>query len=49
MIENNDQCTCDEMDPDDEHPCPFAEDVNDDHENMCACCPYCEERCADDI
>lgn len=32
-----------------EHPCPFSQDVYNDHERLCNCCPNCERRCAYDI
>lgn len=28
------------------HTCPYAEDVNDDHESLCSCCAACEAECA---
>ena len=31
------------------HTCPYAEDVNDDHETECFCCEDCQSECADDI
>lgn len=31
------------------HTCPYAEDVNDDHETLCDCCDECREQCANDI
>ncbi len=30
------------------HPCPFAEEINDNHEE-CDCCDECESECADEI
>jgi len=33
----------------DDHTCPFAEEINDDHESMCNCCNVCASGCADDI
>jgi hypothetical protein len=41
-------CTCDKHHYD-EHTCPFAEEINDDSETLCNCCPYCEYQCAMDI
>jgi len=40
------RCGGDEVD---EHTCPYAEDINDDHETLCRCCPKCQQDCADDI
>jgi hypothetical protein len=31
------------------HPCPFQEDVNNDHEDRCNCCSDCQHECAMDI
>ena len=33
----------------DEHTCPYAEEINDDHESLCRCCEDCEQDCGDDI
>lgn len=43
-------CTC-ERDAEfiEPHTCPFREDVNDDYEYTCTCCPYCTQECAEDI
>ena len=41
-------CTCDKHHYDNQ-TCPFAEDINDDSDTMCNCCPYCEQECAWDI
>jgi hypothetical protein len=44
------ECTCADMDPyTDEHTCPFAEEIHDDSESLCTCCPECEYQCAMDI
>jgi hypothetical protein len=43
------ECTCNEMDPFDLHSCPFQEDVNNDPNYECSCCPECEYQCAMDI
>lgn len=34
---------------DEKHTCPYAEDVNGDHETMCNCCDNCSAQCAADI
>lgn len=41
-------CRCGEP-GEDEHTCPFAEDINDDHESLCNCCAECQYQCAMDI
>jgi hypothetical protein len=33
----------------DPHPCPFAQDVNNDNEFECICCDDCTRECAADI
>jgi hypothetical protein len=32
-----------------DHSCPYAEEINDDHETLCNCCDACQQECADDI
>jgi hypothetical protein len=41
------ECTCGSEH--EEHTCPFSEELNDDYETMCKCCPYCRYQCAQDI
>ena len=32
------------------HPCPFEEEINDDHNpEYCTCCDDCTQGCKDDI
>jgi hypothetical protein len=31
------------------HPCPYAEDVCDDHDSLCNCCEDCMEDCSMDV
>ena len=31
------------------HPCPFAEEIDDDDEDRCNCCESCVADCADAI
>jgi len=33
----------------DPHLCPYASEINDDHETLCTCCEDCEHECAMDI
>ena len=42
------KCTCKEQQYE-PHPCPFAQEIGDDHENRCSCCQYCTYQCAMDI
>jgi len=46
--ELNDHCTCDEYEWE-EQPCPYSEEINEDHEDYCNCCPYCTQDCLDNI
>jgi hypothetical protein len=39
------KCTCDEMDENDLHPCPWQSEIEGDDSNHCSCCPYCTEQC----
>ena len=36
-------------DAEEPHTCPYAEDINDDHESLCTCCNDCAHECAMDI
>ena len=47
MFEKENCCTCDEGW--NEHPCPYRQDIFDDSETLCTCCPTCQQNCADDI
>ena len=40
---------CDKAPAETAHLCPYAEDINDDHETLCRCCSNCTGDCADDI
>ena len=31
------------------HSCPFSEEIHEDYEPHCQCCPDCEHECARDI
>lgn len=30
----------------DGHTCPYAEEIDDDHESLCTCCEECTHQCA---
>lgn len=32
-----------------EHVCPYDEDVHNDPDSVCACCPACTQECINDI
>ena len=32
-----------------EHPCPYAEEINGDYEFRCTCCDECRHECLMDI
>lgn len=43
-----DTCTCQIIEwP--YHACPYAEEIADDYETLCTCCPHCEGQCMADI
>lgn len=44
-MENKDHCTCAENNEIQPHTCPYQEELNNDHETLCECCPYCEMQC----
>lgn len=46
VIEN--KCRCGSK-GEDEHSCPYAEEINDDFDSLCNCCSSCEQDCCDDI
>lgn len=46
MVSGRD-CTCDEET--EAHTCPFAEEINGDHETLCFCCTDCMQECANGI
>ena len=46
-ITMTDKCTCGEND--EEHPCPYAIDIDGVEEDVCACCEFCTNQCAQDI
>lgn len=31
------------------HPCPYAEEINNDYSTLCTCCLDCQHECAMDI
>jgi len=46
MRHPDEACTCDEEH--EEHPCPFAQEIND-SDAPCTCCPDCTHECPMDI
>ena len=46
MCEGRTGCNNTDEEP---HTCPYAEDINDDHETLCTCCADCQYECAMDI
>ena len=40
-------CTCDKYQYE-EHVCPYSEEINNNSDYLCNCCPYCEHQCAMD-
>lgn len=47
MMNDIDGCDCTEEQ--DEHMCPYKEDIGGDSESLCTCCVACEEQCRADI
>ena len=51
--ENKDKCLkclrCKKNDAEDEHTCPYAEDIFNDCKSLCNCCSDCQHDCARDI
>lgn len=41
------RCKVNPAEPD--HTCPYAEEINDDHESLCDCCDACASECAADV
>lgn len=31
------------------HPCPYNQDIDNDHDTLCTCCDECSKECARDI
>jgi len=46
---DNRLCKCGHNRKENEHTCPYAEEMNDDHESLCNCCRECTHECAMDI
>lgn len=49
MRQDDTECTCEAYESDELHPCPYAEDIDNDPTPCCTCCPHCESECAMDI
>lgn len=55
IAEEEAKCTCKDMDPDELHPCPLAQEFSYDDKGVdessmdCGCCSYCTQQCALDI
>ncbi len=41
-------CTCD-MEIIEPHSCPYSEEIDEDYEFECTCCPVCTKNCQDSI
>lgn len=47
-------CTCDTEEIE-SHRCPYTDDINNEYDlpdsevNLCECCDYCTQQCAEDI
>lgn len=40
---------CNKNEAQEEHACPYAEEINDDAESLCECCDECRHECCMDI
>ena len=46
----NEKCeSCGDNLAEDEHNCPYKEEINNDDTSLCNCCSKCTEDCAGDI
>ena len=45
--EEKEGCTC--SNGYDDHTCPFSEEIHNDSDSLCNCCPECEYQCGQDI
>lgn len=48
-IHESERCKCGDEASAEEHPCPYAADINNDSETLCRCCEECQYQCAQDI
>jgi len=49
-MRGKDKCpSCGSNDATELHTCPYQQDVNDDDESLCTCCPDCQYECGMDI
>lgn len=50
IVSSSGKCSrCQKNDASEDHTCPYAEEINDDHESLCDCCADCEHECCMDI
>ena len=42
---NQKLCKCKCNKAEEPHPCPYSEEINDDHETLCTCCKECRQEC----
>lgn len=40
-------CGCGRGDLQEDHPCPFKQEINDDDNNFCQCCNHCQADCVE--
>ena len=48
LVKQIPNCKCGEL-GEENHPCPFAQDIHDDSETLCNCCENCNYECCMDI
>lgn len=49
-VSSSGKCSrCNNNDAQEEHTCPYAEEINGDSDSLCDCCSDCEHECCMDI
>jgi len=49
-VSSSGKCSrCNNNDAQQEHSCPYAEEINGDRDSLCDCCSDCEHECCMDI
>jgi len=49
IIKKVKMCKCGSNPEEEDHICPYAEDIHGDRESLCNCCSVCASNCAADI
>ena len=40
---------CEEREAQEEHTCPYLEEIGNSYEELCTCCEYCTQNCAMEV